>query len=212
MLRIIKNWIFQGLFTLDISERYFKISLEIILFIVFFYFFSGYLLIKYSLILSFVICHTIVWFFNGSPYMLFLDEKIVTPRKNEIQIKLKYIERLKEKVNSKNSISTCVLFGSISRGEMHERSDIDIRMIRTQGFKNSIKAFLFGMRERSYCAIHKIPLGGGYIGDSILFFEKMRDDEPPIILKDIKNIIKNNYTTYYHAKDIIRLNKLEETI
>ena len=80
-----------------------------------------------------------------------------------------------------SSISGLLVFGSVVRGKWHDRSDLDLRLVRHPGILNGMAAYLILVRERIIAVFNKQPLDI-YLADGIFFLQKMRDDEYPLFL------------------------------
>jgi predicted nucleotidyltransferase len=117
-----------------------------------------------------------------------------------------YIKNLKERSKENQAILCIAVFGSLSRGKFHQHSDLDIRIIRKNGFKNGIMATAFIIKERMIAQKQSIPLEV-LLGDSISFLKKMRKDEPPVIIYDPFDKIKLNYNNYLTIENAYKLNK-----
>src|SRR6185437_6163282 len=85
------------------------------------------------------------------------------------------------RVQKSGSVCGVFIFGSISRGVWHRRSDIDMRFVRRPGILNLILAASLTMRERFLALEWWQPLDL-YLADDTGFFKKMRRDEVPIAL------------------------------
>jgi hypothetical protein len=75
-----------------------------------------------------------------------------------------------------------MIFGSIARGQWHERSDLDVRLLRRPGVWNGVTGVLIVLRERWIALWSRQPLDI-YLADGIPFLKRMRADEPPVFLK-----------------------------
>lgn len=80
------------------------------------------------------------------------------------------------------SITGVMVYGSLSRGVWHDKSDLDTRIIHKKGIINSFIAYLIVHSERIRAVFNKQPLDM-YMADSVEFLNLMRDDEFPIFLK-----------------------------
>ena len=103
-----------------------------------------------------------------------------------------FLERCEKRVAGRKSVSACAVYGSMSRGQFHSHSDVDVRYIRRSGFANALSATAFASQERLLALIHRIPLDS-FVGDSVGFLDKMRDDEIPIVLKDADGLLERRY-------------------
>ena len=212
-IRLIRNFLGQNFFYMDITERLFKIIIEISFFVIFF---ISYLLIFKDIIwgvfVSVSSAHLFNWLFNGSVYKILLDEHFVHPPANAIERKINYIERIYHKAQSLTFINIIAIYGSVSRGTVTERSDLDFRLVRHPGFINGLKSCFFIFKERTYCLFKRIPLCGGYIGDDLRFLSKMSKTEIPVILKNENESCKfiKHADPILYIKEINRLNHLTD--
>jgi predicted nucleotidyltransferase len=85
------------------------------------------------------------------------------------------------RLKSDRSISGLSLYGSMSRKQWHDRSDIDMRLLRCSGILNLIFAGFVMMRERLIAFVYRQPLDI-FLADDIAFLSKMRSDERPLFL------------------------------
>ena len=106
-----------------------------------------------------------------------------------------YLIESEKRLSKASSIHACTVYGSIVRGEFHDKSDLDVRYIRKSGIINAIGAASFAARERLIAFFSMIPLDS-FVGDTEQFLDKMRDDEPPIIIKDSTGSMAKRYSTY----------------
>ena len=191
---LIKNWLHQGVTYMDRTELYVRIIYELILVIglcsVINYYFSIFSLLQ-SLVLAFLIAHTLNWLFNANFWALIV---FASPgMKNRGSEKtINYLKQLKIRIQDDKSISSALIFGSISRNVWHERSDIDVRFVREPGMRNIIPAAFSTMRERFLAFLYKQPLDL-FLVDHIHSLEKMRDDESPFIVFNRNNEICIRY-------------------
>jgi predicted nucleotidyltransferase len=182
---ILTNWLFQGILYADKTEKLFKISLEIILFI----FLSSFLITISNtflgLFVSVIIAHTVLFIFNGQLFALAKNFDLIY---NDPQRIIDYVNGLKQRVSNEKSINCLVLYGSLVRGEIKPTSDIDVRIIRKSGFLNGFRACMFGLKERNRALFLRFPLDM-YVIDSPNHLLKMRKDEIPKILFDPNKIL-----------------------
>lgn len=189
---ILSNWIFQGMLYADKTERLFRLLLDGIMTLFFYvilinFISSGYI----ALIFAFLIAHTFNWIFNGQ---LFVLGRYIGIKPNKHNDFTNYIEKLKYKVGKNKSIQLVVVYGSMSRKELKESSDLDVRIVRKTGIINGFRACFFGFSERKNALLNRFPLDL-YIVDSINPLSKMRFDEVPIIIYDPDNLMKLQYAT-----------------
>ena len=87
-----------------------------------------------------------------------------------------------DRLRNISAVSGVMIFGSVSRRQWHERSDLDIRLLRRKGFVNGIIAAAVLFREKVIALFCRQPLDI-YLADDIRFLKKMRADETPVFLK-----------------------------
>jgi hypothetical protein len=170
------NWLFQGMRGMGIADLIGKIILEII-------FIALFLLIsKNAILISFVGAHTLNWMVNTHfwDFGRFLGISRTSPDRF-----LPYLRKLKNRVNKDGSLPIAIIIGGFSRNrEFKTTSDVDLIFIRGKGFMNSLTAVLITIRERFISFIYKFPLHLE-LYDSMETMKKHRDDEVPVVLKDM---------------------------
>ena len=173
---ILINWTFQSLLYMDKTEKIFKLMLDLILFIIFFIILKQLMIMYIAIIISLIIAHTINWMINGHIFALLKTFGIV---RTKPEIFIRYLNNLKEKSSNEESILLTATFGSISREELKETSDLDIRIVRKKGYINGFKSCIFTMIERSWAFFNKFPIDI-YVLDEPKKLEELK--ESPIIL------------------------------
>ena len=178
---------------MDKGERMLKIFFEIILvialFIILNMFFNTSDIIL--IIVSILIIHTIMWIFNDHFWGLISDITMV-PNLSKEKIIL-YCNRIYSLTKSSKSIIAILVFGSISRKEIHDQSDIDIRIIRRPGLINLLNAYFLCVRLRYDAFIHVIPFDL-FLGDDMIFLEKLSNKEIPVVIHDFTGGVGEIYS------------------
>jgi predicted nucleotidyltransferase len=130
---------------------------------------------------SLLIAHTVNWVLNGNWWagMLFTFPGL---RNRGDRATCDYLNRMARRLQGDPSVSGVMIFGSVSRGMWHERSDLDLRLLRRPGLRNGIAGVLILMRERLIALLARQPLDI-YLADDLPFLRRMRPDEPPVFLK-----------------------------
>lgn len=178
---VVSNWIFQGMLYADKTERVFRLLLDGLMTLILYAFFINLILDTHIvLIFSFFVAHTVNWIFNGQLFVLGRYVGIKPKKQDKFCI---YINELKSRVEREKSIQLVAIYGSLSREELNENSDLDVRIIRKNGFLNGLRACLFGFSERTRALFSRFPLDI-YVIDSPNHLLKMRKDESPKILYD----------------------------
>lgn len=180
-------------------ELTFRFTVELCVAFVIYYLLQRVITPIWSLIDSLLLVHTAMWVLNGHIWALSVAPNRRLAR-NKPQEVLSYLDGLYARVNRVSSIRGCVIFGSLSRGEFTEHSDLDILCCREKGFWNSLIAFSTGLNERMIAFFKRMPIELYFYDMST--FAGLDDKECPILMKecdgDISAIIKDAipYTDY----------------
>ena len=179
------GWLSHAIHSTDDSERVFRIVIEILLMSL------CYHLIKHSGIFNsgvlssagatIIICHTIMWMLDGNFWVYLLDsfDWMKNPGIKRIISYVKLCRRLFQVADICNAI---LIYGSMCRGEFHDRSDLDLRIIRRNDSWLGILCLpvaLF-LRMASFFVVIPVDL---QVADSYEFINRqMRNDELPIVV------------------------------
>jgi len=202
------NWIFQGMLMRTWSERLFRFVFELISVLIIFVLFSFYLPQIPAIILSTFIIHTLNWIFNGNLWALLMkDQRFLksTGRRGNIARKIQFLANLKKRATGAfGSIVAVAVFGSLSRAEFDETSDIDMRIIRNSGIFNCVKVNIFAVYLRFVSFIQKIPLDL-YVLDGVNQIERhMSLHEPPIVIYDPTNALGKIYGRTIPLREVVQ--------
>lgn len=180
-----RGWAHQGFFYLDRTQRIGRVVFEIVPTVLLAGLIAGLGAIRLSSFWlwcgSLLIVHTLHWVFNGNWWagVLFTFPRL---RNRGERTTCDYLNRMAERLRNDPAISGAMIFGSVARGQWHDRSDLDIRLLRRRGLYGGIRGTLVLMRERFIALWLRQPLDI-YLADDIPFLKRMRPDEPPIFLK-----------------------------
>jgi predicted nucleotidyltransferase len=193
--KILRNWIHQGITYMDTGELSIRLLIELLQFLVILYFFylflNTYFFIGTLVIFGLVFVHTFNWIFNMNFYALMMFSIPSLKNRGE-SITIDYLNSMADRLKHSKNISGLAIFGSISRNQWHEKSDIDARILRKPGLKNLLGAAIITMKERFLALILRQPLDI-YLADNIDFLKKMRKDEAPIFLIKRDQRLEENY-------------------
>jgi len=185
---ILSNWTFQGMLYADKTERLFRLLLDGLMALILYVIFINFISSSYvALIFAFLIAHTLNWIFNGQ---LFVLGRYVGIKPNKHDDFCDYTKELKYRAEKEISVQSIAIYGSMSRKELRESSDLDVRIIRKKGFINGIRACFFVLLERIRAFSNKFPLDI-YLLDSFNNLSKL--NEQPMILYDTQNILEKFY-------------------
>jgi predicted nucleotidyltransferase len=183
---IFTNWLHQGFTYLDVTECIARVFFEVFPTVVLVFILKLLMAISFLnvwlWIVSVIIVHTLNWMFNFTFWanIIFAFPWLRNP--GEVATK-EYLNIMACRLKHCNAISGILLYGSVARGQWHDRSDLDIRFLRRPGFINGLKAAVLHTRERVIAFLCRQPLDS-YIADGENFLLKMRKDEVPLFLKN----------------------------
>ncbi|MET2984887.1 hypothetical protein [Aureibaculum conchae] len=198
-LQFPSNWLMQGIFHADKSEKLYKILFTVvfwaILFLILFYGFN--ITIVKSLIFGFMIAHTLNWFVNNNLFVLIVHRiKWFKTTKKDLFNQLYDIQERLEQESSKGWLLYSVSLGGICKGTLSEHSDIDVSLIRKPGFKNMVKAIIFYVKEKKYADLKGVPLDIFICDSPENCIVRSKYQKNPIVMLDHENEVD----TYYPEK------------
>lgn len=185
-LIIVINWFFQGVLYMDKTEQLFKLSFSLVLSIFLFIFFLDSYSPTFSIFFSLFLAHTLNWVFNGQIFVLLKNLGVTTTSPDHFN---NYLCSLKDRCSKERSIVAAAAFGSLSREELKLSSDLDVRLIRSPGAINGLRACLFLLFEHSRAFFNRFPLDI-YILDHIDTLDIHIKNEKPIIIYDPLSFFK----------------------
>jgi hypothetical protein len=180
-----RGWAHQGFFYLDRTQRIGRVVFEIVPTAILAGLIGGIGGIPLSNVwlwcAGLFLAHTLNWVLNGNWWagMLFAFPRL---RNRGERATCVYLNDMADRLRRDRAISGAMIFGSVSRGQWHERSDLDMRLLRRPGVWNGVAGVLILLRERWIALWSRQPLDI-YLADGIPFLKRMRADEPPIFLK-----------------------------
>lgn len=191
-LQIFTNWLMQGIFHADKSERNYKVFFTIFfsfLIISIVYFTIGQIHIVYFLY-SLLISHSVNFFLNCNLSVLFIHRIrwFKTNKKNLFKHLLSIQSRLNN-IQNKDWILFCVSHGGICNGTLNSHSDIDVSIVRKPGFINLIKAIIFYVKEKKIADLNMVPLDIFICDSAENTISRSNFQKNPIVLLDHNNIV-----------------------
>lgn len=181
LINIPRNWLHQALTYMDKGEMYSKVIIEIaeiclLMFLLNIYIGNIYI----NFLISAFVAHTWNWVTNGLFWavIIFTFPSLRNPGAENT---VKYLNDMKRRLLRFDSVAGVSLYGSITRNTWHDRSDIDLRIIRNKGFVNLLITVYLTMQERFIAFLYKQPMDM-YLADDVNFLKKLRADEVPVIL------------------------------
>ena len=191
-LQIFTNWLMQGIFHADKSERNYKVFFTIFfsfLIISIVYFTIGQIHIVYFLY-SLLISHSVNFFLNCNLSVLFIHRIrwFKTNKKNLFKHLLSIQSRLNN-IQNKDWILFCVSHGGICNGTLNSHSDIDVSIVRKPGFINLIKAIIFYIKKKKIADLNMVPLDIFICDSAENTISRSNFQKNPIVLLDHNNIV-----------------------
>jgi predicted nucleotidyltransferase len=184
LLNLPRNWIAQGIGYMDSGERTIRIIVEVFLIGL------AYVLLQEvwhepnrwwcMIALAGAMVHTANWVLNGNFVALCLFAFPQLKNRGDANT-AEYLNGMASRLSGTHSITAILLYGSIARKAWHQRSDIDIRLLRKAGVVNLVAAWLLLTRERVLALFQWQPIDI-YLADDVDFLAFMRADEHPIFL------------------------------
>jgi len=194
-VNLLRNWIHQGISYMDSGELFTRLFVELVEILLVYYFLKS-LLPDYNLALhlcvSILIVHTWNWVTNCLFWALviFAFPDMKNPGAEPT---ITYLNNMRDRLLQSQSITGVAIYGSVSRGIWHSRSDIDMRILRKRGLTSLLPSSLITMRERFIAFISKQPIDL-FLADDVDFLLKMRNDEMPIMLVCRDDRLKTIYS------------------
>jgi len=191
---LFSNWLAQCMLYAETTEILFRLCLEVFIFLLLFAVYINFLEVNFFIAFGIaLLTHTITFFINGQFYVLGRFFGFVH---NEPIPFIEYPDGIKARLLKKKSIIGLLMFGSLSRKNFSPSSDLDIRVIASNDFMNIFVACFWTFIERFRALLNKYPLDV-YVVTWHKGLEKLRNDEPPIVLFDKENFIQERYNKYY---------------
>ena len=184
LLNIPRNWLHQALYYMDRTEFWFRIFVEMLAIMCLLFpialFFQGKVSDWRVVVSSSIFVHTLNWILNGNWWALALFTFPGIRNAGE-KATCEYLSKMVKRLKASRPIAALAVYGSPARGQWHDKSDLDLRILREKGFLNGLAAAAVTMTERENAFFSGQPTDL-FLADSAKFFGKMREDEKPIVL------------------------------
>ncbi len=184
-LNIPRNWLHQGLTYMDVGERRVRVAIELVVITALCAAFAimrepGPREFAIGIASCAVAVHTMNWIFNGN-FVALIQFAFPRMRNQGESATREYLNAMAGRLRRHRSIGGVLVYGSIARGAWHDRSDMDLRILRTPGVSNLLAAVAVTMQERIRALISWQPIDL-YLADDVDFLARMRADEVPVFL------------------------------
>lgn len=222
--RAIRNiavgWLSHALHSTDFSEKLFRIGIELLLMLLCFNFVKSRGMFDYDILssaaLTIIVCHTIMWMLDGNFWVYMLDSFrwMKNPGINRI---ITYVRVCRRSFQIGDLCNAILIYGSMCRGEFHDRSDLDLRIIRRKDSWLGILCLPVALFLRIVSFFILLPVDL-QVADSYKFIDhQMRKDEFPIVVYlrkgfDLKVAGKNFNEIEKHPSSIVLKKVSADTI
>ena len=185
---IASNWVLQGMRYMNAYEVGLKLLLDVLFALLLVWLFNGWN--RPGIVLaSLLIAHSLNWILNGHFFVLMRYVYPVPKTADDFDL---YVQRIKKQAVLSNFIDGVAIYGSYCRGQLHEFSDLDVRVIVRNGFMNGLAGAWFCLRERFMAFFAIFPLDI-YCCVGTHCLDRLRDDELPVILQDRSGVLAERY-------------------
>lgn len=189
------GWVTQSVHSTDRSEMIFRILLELLVMVVVAYLTLGG---EYSgrasmltLAVVLVSVHSVSWLLVGSFWVYMLDS-FDWVQNGGIENVIRYVRFVERVYIDSDSCDAILIYGSMARNRFHNRSDLDLRILRRTDSPSGIMAIILAAYVKSYAFFIRMPVDLQVV-DSFDFLEKqMRADEPPIVVYRREHVAVQN--------------------
>lgn len=191
-LQFFSNWLMQGIFHADKSERLYKIMFSFVFGIIFSWFFMNFLQWNSfsSVVIGFTLAHTLNWVINNNLFVLIVHRiRWFKTSKKTLFDHLYSMEERLNKINEDDWLLYSVSLGGICNGTLNVHSDIDVSLIRKPGFKNMVKAIVFYVKEKKIADLHGVPLDIFICDSPENCIVRSKYQKNPIVLSDQNNAV-----------------------
>jgi len=197
---LVSNWLNQGMTYMLVEELFVKLCFEFVIFVFIFSVCSiaGVSVLTSSLI-SCLVAHTLNWLLNGHFFNLI---RYFGFGKKNYEWFITYPNKIRGRLVGKRCVSGVALYGSLSRGLFSENSDLDVRVIARRGIVNAVASSLLVLRERLCAFFARYPIDIFMVTQK-RGLEKLRSDEPPVILIDHDGFIVGYYHKVFWFESLI---------
>lgn len=185
---MLANWVFQGMRYMNGYERFVKIMLDAII-IASVLLVSGKPPTLMFLGSLFLFAHTLNWIFNGHIFVLMRYVRPFPKTPDEFD---NFVTRLQGWGQQSACVQGIAIYGSYCRGQLHENSDLDVRVLVDRGVIPGLCGAVFCLiaRWKAFFMAFPLDLYCSVDGDGL---ERLRDDEKPSVILDKNGMLTERY-------------------
>jgi hypothetical protein len=174
------HWTFQGVLNMEPAELRYKLALDLVTCILCTGLLLLWLPLGWAALVGIAVGHTLNFLLNGQIWVVMKHFGAVQHTRAEFD---RVVEDLRSRVAREPAIVYAAAFGSLARGEWSPTSDLDVRLVRRQGFSAALAVCWFATCERSRALIRRFPLDI-FVLDSVEGLRCMREHDTPVVLID----------------------------
>ena len=174
---LLGSWLLEGVGWFALAESLGRAITEGL--VILFLWVSG---VPFALILlGWLLYHTAAWFLLHGGYAKLRSMREGASRLDRLY---RYRDRVIEAVRRARSIRVAVLYGSAARGQMNERSDVDLMLVPERPRIGGV-LFVWGLRLAS--VLRRMPLEVSLM--DVERYVALRQRHPTVVLKDVVNSV-----------------------
>jgi hypothetical protein len=141
------------------------------------------------LVSLFVFAHTLNWIFNGHIFVLMRYVRPFPKTPGEFD---DFVNKLQTWGQESACVQGIAIYGSYCRGQLHENSDLDVRVLVDRGLISGLCGAIFCIKARWNAFFLAFPLDVycSVGGDGL---DRLRDDEKPSVILDKNHALARRY-------------------
>ena len=175
------GWLSQSLHSTDSSERYFRIIVEVLVFIIAVNVLSWGSNFVEKFFLVGIAVHSVFWLLFGSFWVYMLDS-FDWVENGGIYNVIDYVDLTKKALNMVDCTDAVLIYGSMSRSKFHNGSDLDLRILKRQDSNLGLVSLPLSALLKAYSFFIKVPVDYQVVDSMEFLSGQMRADELPIII------------------------------
>jgi predicted nucleotidyltransferase len=179
--KLASHWLVQGMAYMDPTERTFKLGLDAAGTVGFASLLATRLSLPRALAGGLLAAHTLNFLVNGHLRGALKWHGLGGASVPALQAELLRIAR---RLAANPAVEHAYVYGSVTRGDVHAGSDLDIRVLRRPGLAAGLAVCWLVLLERARSLGSGVPLDI-YVWDSPARMERMRSDEVPLDLGEL---------------------------
>lgn len=193
------GWVLQILHSTDRTERWIRILTEIaaVLILVGLLCLQEWCTSVFAAVAgSMIAVHSVSWLLIGNFWVYMLDsfQRVGNPGIEEV---MRFVDTCRDVFLATDSSDAILIYGSMCRSMFHNRSDLDLRVLRRPGVWNGLKAVYSAMYVKAIAFFRLVPVDLQVVDSMAFLYNQMRDDEHPIVVYERRRgIVANRGLAY----------------